>query len=182
MNYCRIEINTLPAPVKEPEKKHIRQFIPPKITKYKTFDVSYDKVWEATVRSFSRLEYDGEIVDKSSGLIKAKRSYVLSRSFGGDIHRIDHWPKKHEVEGIYCCNKYFKQFASIPSGFFKTIDFGIEDLSIYVDKKNEQETKVTIKYNPKGFYYFSGEKTFISNGVMEKNILHSIKSMLNERK
>ncbi|MGF1613437.1 MAG: hypothetical protein ACFCVA_05865 [Gammaproteobacteria bacterium] len=163
------------ASAKKPEQKHSA---PTPIAKDRLFSFPFEKVWGAAVQVFSETEFDPEIMDSASGVIKSKPSYILGRLFSDKPERLDHWPKKYEAQASVAPKSYLINYASCPS--WSLMPFAIENLSIYVTKEAETQTKVVVMYQPQSMSVIYGARECSPTGVMEKKILDSIFSKLNQ--
>jgi hypothetical protein len=74
---------------------------PPKAGFYKnepvTFGAPYDNVWQAAATAVEELKWDAKNVNKGTGIIELRTSYVYNTSFG-KYERIYLEPKNGEFE------------------------------------------------------------------------------------
>lgn len=132
----------------------------------KIFSNSFEKVWGASVRTFAETDFEQEIMDSTSGIIKAKTSYVVGHS-GTKAVRQGEWPRKNQISSGY--SDYLSQYADIRN--VRVMQFATENLTIYVNKETDTLVKVVVKYEPQAFDYIDGLKQCYSNGEMERKIL-----------
>ena len=141
------------------------------------FNASFGEIWSSVVSLISSLQWETKFIDKSSGVIKLRASWIYSDMPENSINRIYHWPNVEEVEYSNVL-RYLKEYTYSKIKIPGITRYSREYLTIKITKVSSSKTQVDIKYTIKVFSSSSGFLKVNSNGNLEYQILSNIKSQL----
>jgi len=143
----------------------------------KIFNASFDDIWSDVVSLIGNLQWETKFVDKSSGVIKLRASWIYSDISGNPNKRVYNWPNLEEVEFSNVI-KYLTECAYSKIGIPGIPKYSREYLTIKIIKVSSSKTQVDIKYTINVFSSAVGLLKVNSNGYLEYQILSNIKSQL----
>ena len=141
------------------------------------FNASFGEIWSSVVSLISSLQWETKLIDKSSGVIKLRASWIYSDVPENSINRIYKWPNVEEVEYSNVL-RYLKEYTYSKIEIPGITRYSREYLTIKITKVSSSKTQVDIKYTIKVFSSSSGFLKVNSNGNLEYQILSNIKSQL----
>lgn len=141
------------------------------------FNASFDEIWSEVVSLISSLQWETKFIDKSSGVIKLRASWIYSDMSENSIKRVYNWPNLEEVEFSNVL-KYITECAYSKIGIPGIPKYSREYLTIKIIKVSSSKTQVDIKYTINVFSSAAGLIKVNSNGYLEYQILSNIKSEL----
>jgi hypothetical protein len=146
-----------------------------------TFSAPYDDVWLATVTAVEELNWDTKNVNKESGIIQLRTSYVYNTSFG-KYERVYLEPKNGEFEHSKI-KSYLRKISYYEQDAPPIPEFVRETLSVKVKSISPYETQVKINYEIMPYYnYKIGYLgTVKSNGYIEKHLFKRIQEILTRK-
>ena len=146
-----------------------------------TFGAPYDNVWQATATAVEELKWDTKNVNKGTGIIELRTSYVYNTSFG-KYERVYLEPKNSEFERSKI-KPYLRKISYYEKDAPPTPEFVRETLNVKVKALSSSETQVKINYEIMPYYdYRIGYLgTVKSNGYVEKHLFKRIQEVLTRK-
>ncbi len=147
-----------------------------------TFSAPYDDVWLAAVMAVEELNWDTKNVDKGTGIIELRTSYVYNTSFG-KYERVYLEPRNGEFERSKI-KPYLRKISYYEQDAPPTPEFVRETLNVKVKTLSPSEIWVKINYDIMPYYdYRIGYLgTVKSNGYVEKHLFKRIQEILTKKK
>jgi len=145
--------------------------------KNRTFNASYDKVWSAVISASSNIDWETEYIDKASGVIKFKTSYLITDFVSLESVRIYKYPREIDVK--YGNSKPFlRKFTYHNNSLTGNVKFTKQNLVIRLKKLSPSKTKVAIKFTIEGAAFWSGNINPVSNGLFESDLLDAVSAQI----
>ncbi len=141
------------------------------------FNASFDDIWSSVVSLIRNFQWETKLIDKSSGVIKLRASWIYSDVSGNPVNRVYNWPNLEEVEYSNVL-RYLKEYTYSKIKIPGITRYSREYLTIKIIKVSSSKTQVDIKYTINVFSSATGFLKVNSNGYLEYQILSNIKSQL----
>jgi len=146
----------------------------------RTYNASFNDVWRGVISSISNIEWETEYLDKDSGVIKFKTSYLIidfTSNDPDDSVRIYRYPR--EIDAKYGNSKpWLRKYTYYDESLSGNIKFTKQNLIIKIVKISASKTRVDIKFHIEGTAFWSGKFYPESNRLFETTILDAVKHII----